>query len=239
MVPVYSGAVPPANLSEGMEPAARGAYDDPNLDRSFLVPTAMTQPKGSLTYSNYELALHGLTYGFTDRLQGSLTILPPYVDDIPFVAVLSVKGQVVRSDRLHLALQGSTTFASADHDSAAAFSGGTLFSACISEDCASLVSLGLTVLFSNQDEDYILSYSGSLTQKLSEHTKLLVEMVSAAYHDDDTGYHGAPGFLLNYGIRFHGHNFAGDVGFMRPVGFEDDGNIAMGLPFVNFTYRAN
>jgi hypothetical protein len=83
-----------------------------------------------------------------------------------------------------------------------------------------------------------LAYSGSLTQKISEHAKFLLEAVSAALHDED-GFDGAPGFLLNYGIRFHGHNFAGDVGFMRPVGFDDDGEIAMGLPFVNFTYRAN
>jgi hypothetical protein len=237
--PVYYGAFQEPDPGKHSDPAAKGAAGDPNLDRSFLIPTAMTQPKGSLTYSNYELGLHGLTYGFTDRFQGSVTVLPPYVDDLPLIVTLSAKGQVVRAGQIHLALQGSATVGSGDNSSAAVFSGGTLFSACTSDDCASLVTLGLTALISSESEDYILAYSGSLTQKISEHAKLLIEAVSAAYHDDDSGYHGAPGFLLNYGVRLHGHNFAGDIGFMRPVGFEDDGDIAMGLPFVNFTYRAN
>jgi hypothetical protein len=237
--PVYYGTFEQPVPGEHNTPAEKGAAGDPNLDRSFLIPTAMTQPKGSLTYSNYELGLHGLTYGFTDRFQGSVTILPPYVDDLPLIIALSAKGQVVRAGRIHLALQGSATMGSGGDNSASVFSGGTLFSACTSDDCASLVTLGLTALISSESQDYILAYSGSLTQKISEHAKLLLEAVSAAYHDEDNGYDAAPGFLLNYGIRFHGHNFAGDVGFMRPIGFEDDGDIAMGLPFVNFTYRAN
>ena len=32
---------------------------------------------GSLTYNNYELLLHGLSYGITDSVQASVTVLSP------------------------------------------------------------------------------------------------------------------------------------------------------------------
>jgi|GEM_PF-6338137 hypothetical protein len=66
-------AAPVATRASG---AAPGSLADPNLDRGFLVSTAMTQPRGTLTYSNYELRLHRLTYGFTDRVQATLTVVP-------------------------------------------------------------------------------------------------------------------------------------------------------------------
>jgi hypothetical protein len=88
-------------------PAARATATDPNIDRAFLLPTAMTQPAGSLTYNNYELLLHGITYGITDRVQASVTVLSPIVEDMPFVGFAAVKGRVVATDRFNLALQGS------------------------------------------------------------------------------------------------------------------------------------
>src|SRR5688572_28820601 len=77
--------------------AANPADLDPNLDRTFLLPPAMTQPKGSITYNNYELLLHGITYGLTDRVQISGTVLAPITEDIPFMGFAAVKGQVADS----------------------------------------------------------------------------------------------------------------------------------------------
>ena len=67
----------------------------------------MTQPAGSVTYNNYELLLHGITYGITDRVQASVTVLSPIVQDMPFVGFAAVKGRIVSTERFHLALQGS------------------------------------------------------------------------------------------------------------------------------------
>ena len=81
----------PAALAQTADPAvaasvpAPSAVDsDPNIDRGFLLPTAMTQPAGTLTYNNYELLLHGITYGLTDRVQLSATVLSPITKDMPF-----------------------------------------------------------------------------------------------------------------------------------------------------------
>ena len=46
-------------------PAAGATSADPNIDRGFVLPTAMTQPAGSVTYNNYELLLHGVSIGVT------------------------------------------------------------------------------------------------------------------------------------------------------------------------------
>ncbi len=104
-----AAAVDPQNVVNATPatPAAGATSSDPNIDRGFLLPTAMTQPAGSVTYNNYELLLHGVSYGITDRVQASVTVLSPIVRDMPFVGFASVKGRIVSTDRFHLALQGS------------------------------------------------------------------------------------------------------------------------------------
>src|SRR5437868_15091620 len=92
-----SAAAAPDGEAPGTVVAAPGpapaASSDPNIDRGFLLPTAMNQPAGSITYNNYELLLHGLTYAFTDRVQATVTVLAPIVKDMPFFGVAAVKGQ--------------------------------------------------------------------------------------------------------------------------------------------------
>jgi len=200
----------------------------------------MTQPKGTLTYSNYELVLHGVTYAFTDQIQGSLTLLPPYVKDKPLIGSLALKGQIVNLERVKLALQGSLSFASEDNDSGELFGIGAFASFCLVEDCASLASFSTTLLIPNSGGGQLLAYSGSLTQRISPHAKLLLEIASATLKLSNDNFDNVPGFLFNYGIRFHGQSFAADVGFMRPTGDSSTSNdFVMGFPFLNFSYRVN
>jgi hypothetical protein len=231
------------------DPAAQsetpGIAIDPNLDRSFLLPTAMTQPKSTLTYSNYELLFHGITYGITDHLQGSLTLLPPYVKDMPLIGSLALKGQIMSLEWLKIALQGSFSFtsesSSSDTNSSSSLFGlGAFASACLVDDCSSLTSFSTTLLVPDFNQSMLLAYSGSLTQRISSHAKLLVEIASASFKDDHRDFENAPGLLINYGIRFHGKSYAADVGFMRPVGdsFYND-EFVLGLPFLNFSYRVS
>ncbi|HJX65479.1 MAG TPA: hypothetical protein VJ860_16175 [Polyangia bacterium] len=220
---------------DGGDPSRRGADLDPNLDRGFLLPTAMTQPARTVTYSNYELVLHGITLGITDRLQASLTVLPPYVKDIPFVGTLSLKGQIVSASRVHVAAQGSITVAGgSSSDSGAVFSLGLLTSICLDDGCESLLSASATWLNANGDNS-VLVYGGSLLGRISEHAKLLAEVVSAAGGSD---FDAASTFLLNYGVRFHSHNFAGDIGLVRPIGEDVGDEFVLGFPFINFSYRS-
>lgn len=242
-------AAAPARASTG-EPTVSLAIDDnagvaaaadPNVDRGFLLPTAMTQPSGSLTYNNYELLLHGLTYGLTDRLQVSATVLAPIVKDLPFVGNLALKGRAFSVGRLHLALQGTGGLGAriGKGDGTVGFVGaGPLASYCLRADCSSLlnVSASYQLMFADGDPAHVVIYGGSLIHRVGEHVKLMLEVVSAAGGQDDLDQ--APAVLLNYGVRFHFNKIAADVGFLRPI---DDGGASdtfvMGLPFANVSYR--
>ena len=228
-----------------------GASNDPNLDRGFLLSTAMTQPAGTITYNNYELLLHGITYGLTDRVQLSAMVLAPITEDMPFFGSVSAKGRLLDADRLHLALQGSVGYGrlfGADDDEALLSAGtGVLASLCLRDDCASLLSASATyqLMFSTDQGDatrlHLVIYGVSLVQRLGGNVKLLAELTSASAHvsGDTQGFDNAPGLLVSYGLRFHGRSMAGDVGFMKPVSTDEDTDVGlvMGLPFVNLSYR--
>lgn len=52
----------------------------------------------------------------------------------------------------------------------------------------------------------------------------------------------ANGFLLWYGLRFTSANMSGDIGFVKPVSFDDDFDtevFPIGFPVVSFTYRSD
>lgn len=219
---------------------------DPNIDRGFILPTAMTQPAGSVTYNNYELLLHGFTYGFTDRVQATATILSPIVKDMPFFGIAALKGQIVARPRFYLALQGSFGYGHTIDSSGTGGGGGlggagVFATACLRADCSSLATLSTTyqIAFASgaSGTGHMVVYGGSLVHRVSRHVKLLGEVTSAAVKDPSQDFDNAPGALVSYGVRFHSANIASDIGFMKP--FFDDGEdpFVMGLPFINVSYR--
>jgi hypothetical protein len=219
-------------------PDTAAVAGDPNIDRGFVLPTAMTQPAGSVTYNNYELLLHGITYGLTDRLQLSATVLAPILKEMPFVGYASLKGQIYRGERLHLALQGSVGGGyNRDGGDGAFMAGlGGLGSLCVRQDCSSLLSASVTYqLISDRfnSSNGGLIYGVSLVHRVGAHVKLLAEVASAsAFSSGDL-----KGALINYGVRFYGNNIAGDIGFIKPI--RDDGGdpFLVGLPFASISYR--
>jgi len=207
----------------------------------------MTQPAGSVTYNNYELLLHGITYGVTDRVQASVTVLSPIVKDMPFVVgFAAVKAQIVATDRFHLALQGSLGWVHAfDTDDANFYMAGVgaFASYCLRSDCTSLVSASATYQLgmtgASSDYAHTLIYGGSVVHRVARHVKLLGEVTSAA---GGVGFSGESsnldGVLVGYGVRFHSDNLAADVGFLRPVtGDSSDDDFLVGLPFASVSYR--
>ena len=237
------------NVVHGAPAPAPGATStDPNIDRGFLLPTAMTQPAGSLTYNNYELLLHGISYGITDRVQASVTVLSPIVRDMPFVGFAAVKGQIVSTERFHLALQGSLGWA---HDFTSAdgnaniytFGAGAFASYCLREDCSSLASASATYTLATNpvatDPAHAVIYGGSVVHRVGQHVKLLGEVASAMGGVGIAGEsENIDGVLVGYGVRFHTDNVAADVGFIKPfTGGADDGGFLMGLPFASVSYR--
>jgi hypothetical protein len=239
----------PTTLVAAPAVPAPAAAADPNIDRGFIQPTAMTQPAGSLTYNNYELLLHGLTYGVTDHLQTSLTVLSPIVKEMPLFAAGSVKWQFLSTPRFHLALQGSASVVhvstdSLDTGSATAYmvGAGAFASVCLRDDCSSLASVNATYQLAlagaGDDTAHLVVYGGSIVHRISPHFKLLGEVTSLAARGSSNGsrFDNAPGALVSYGVRFHTATIASDVGFMKPV-FGDDDAFLLGLPFINVSYR--
>lgn len=251
LVPTLTGAVsaiahadetsPPALTAA---PAEAGIAGDPNIDRGFLLPTAMTQPAGSVTYNNYELLIHGLTYGITDHTQVSFGVLAPIVKDMPFVGNAALKSRLLSGDRFHLALQGSATLFSSE---AALLGAGVLGSYCLADDCASLLNasvtyqLGLPIGQDSGGTGHGVIYGAGLVQRLTSHVKLLVEVGSALAVNGGPQatdrVDNLPGVVLSYGVRFHGDKLAADVGFIKPVVDGLDDPFILGLPFLNVSYR--
>lgn len=203
----------------------------------------MTQPRGTFTYNNYELLLHGLSYGVTNNLQVSLTVLSPIANDIPFFGIGSVKWRLRASERVYLALQGSLTYLhefTGDPIDAFSVGAGIYASICLRDDCSSLLSGSLNYQLAVSDDTtdrvHFLIYGGSVVHRVSRHVKLLVEITSAAGESGSSGLDNISGFLLSYGVRFFTGNLAGDIGFIKPVGDTND-TLLLGLPFISVSYR--
>lgn len=248
------GADPAAGVNAGSDAPAASAIDgDPNIDRGFLLPTAMTQPAGSITYNNYELLLHGLTYGVTDRVQVSATVLSPIMRDMPFFGTAAVKARAVSGERFHLALQGSASyghvFGDVDNGGELGMAGaGVLGSFCLREDCTSLLSASATYQLGfifggdqsgSDDYAHMLVYGASVVHRVGRHVKLLGEVTSGAGRGEAGSFDTAEGMLVSYGVRFHGNRIAADVGFVKPIVLDenDDDDFLLGLPFANLSYR--
>lgn len=243
------GALLPASLAAaqpGEAPAVElaapppptGAATDPNIDRGFLLPTAETQPRGSITFNDYELFITGLTVGVTDDLQLSATTILPMFEDMPLVATGSGKVRLVNAGRLRVAAHGSVTVVTADGEAAYLSTVGGTGSVCLDDGCHSMLSATLGAMGAAGDDadgEAAVYYGASLVQKIAPRAKLLLELAGASA--DLTSDASERIEALNYGIRFYGPNLAADVGFVRPLGLEDD-ELVMGVPFVNLSYRA-
>jgi hypothetical protein len=245
-VAALAGTAPSPETTVIATPAASSAAaSDPNIDRGFIQPTAMTQPAGTLTYNNYELFLHGFTYGLTDNVQTSVTVLSPIATSMPFLGIAAVKWRMLSTGRVHVAAQASLGYAH-ELDSGSSGAGyslgaGAFASLCLQDDCASLLSANATyqLLLGSASSDalHLIVYGGSVVHRVGAHVKLLGEVTSAAGRTSYSSLDNASGVLVSYGVRFHSDSIAGDVGFIKPIVSDDDGGLVMGLPFVSVSYR--
>ncbi len=257
--PTLVAAVPPAVVvAEAAPPVPthrQGRLQDPHIDRgliNIISPTAETQPKGSFSFTDYELLLMGITYGVTDQLQVSLTTMAPITEDMPLFAIIGGKLQLVSSGNLHFALVGNLFYGSdgdsgSSSDSASAALLGGAVSLCLDPTCASLLSGALQAGFALEaDQNGVLPYlvSVSVSKKVGRRVKLLAGFDTAGVTADGDNEL-ADGGLLSYGLRFFSSDIAGDIGFIKPVCLSSrvegdcDGGLVMGVPWVDFSYRWN
>jgi len=226
-------APPPTTVDQGM-------LEDANAGRNWLAPTALMDPAGTWSFSDFELFVVGASYAPTDRISLSAATLIPVSSDQPFVGLFSAKVQLLRAGRLRIAAQGAVTFVA---DSTDGFTAGVLGGAgtlCLDDLCRSHLTGYLAAGFARADQTsvpFLVSAAGVF--RLGRRVKLVLEADSAFIAGDINET--ADGFLAWYGLRFTSAAIGIDVGLMKPIApnnsWDDSGAFPAGFPFVSFTYR--
>lgn len=220
------------------ESVERGVMDDANSDRSLIAPSALTPPAGTFTFTDYELFWITGSYSPTDNLQITLGTALPLVSDQPFVGTLGAKLQIVKSDRLRLALHGTVGGGAESGSGGGAGIVGGALTYCLDDGCVSHLNgyLGAGFAFEDSAASPIVASAAGIF-RLSNQLRGLIEV--------DTGYIAGDfastsnSFLFNYALRFTGRNVGVDFGFMKLFVDGEDvlDEVPLGIPFVSFTYR--
>jgi hypothetical protein len=218
--------VQPPEVAAAAPVPDRGRVEDPNVDHGFFLPTAETQPAGSVTVSNFDLVVFDLSVALTDRLQVGETafMVMPFTETKLFLT--HVKWQLWRSGGWRLSLLGGLGYVGGEsydgpagerHVSELFPQIGAVASYCVGGDCSSMVSFGAHGFHTGGPSldarvlHGMLVYGGSFTARLTSHIKMMAEVMSAGSVAAD-GAQLAAGALVTAGLRFHSGSVAADVG---------------------------
>ncbi len=232
-------AVPLAPIPAPAPLAEAGVLEDANIGRTWLSPTGLMAPKGTWSFSDWELFFIGASYAPTDDTSVSAMTIIPLSSDMPFLGMFTGKARVVHQPRVHVALQATAFVALDDDDNYVAGNLGGVATYCTSADCASNVSAFAGVgLVEDSGAAVPLTFSASVVQRLGKRVKLVLEADTGAVvgnYDSEI----ADGFLLWYGLRFHSANIGVDLGLVKPIyeGSADDELLPLGFPMLSFQYR--
>lgn len=231
-----SAPMPAAAAAESEVPA--GILEDANSGRAWLTPTALLPPKGTWSFNSYELLLVGGSYAFTDNFQLSGTTVIPVASDQPLILFLSAKLGLQAAERLHFAVQGSTTLVTDEEESITGLLVGGVATLCMDRDCHSVLNgyLGAGFSLEGDNSSVPMVLSASLVQRISSRVKLVLEADSGLIvgEIDDIG----EGILGWYGLRFTSRNIGVDLGLVRPFCADCDLDVfPLGFPWLTFSYR--
>lgn len=224
---------PPRDFDEGV-------LEDANAARGWMSPTALTEPGGTWSVSDYELFLVSIGYAINDQLSISATTIPPLTTDFPLWLLFNAKLQVLKAGRVRAAVQGAVTYYSRNVDTTTndSFTAGELGGAltlCLDDACHSNVSGFVGAGFARDTDNSVpFVAAGTLVARLGRHVKFVTEVDSAfiAGNVNDV----ANGALVWYGLRFTSRMIGVDLGFVRPIGIEDN-TFVLGIPVLTFSYR--
>ncbi|HTE53242.1 MAG TPA: hypothetical protein VK698_20450 [Kofleriaceae bacterium] len=240
-IPAAPAAAAPAPGQEA------GIRDDANSGRTWLSPTALTAPAGTFSIQSTELLMIGASYSFTDRFVVSASTFLPITTDMPLILLTTLKLKVADRGRLKLAAHANLGYFEGlgigeeddDDDFGTAVVGGVA-TVCLDPECHSLFNAYLGAGFVLQpgvDQSSVpFLASAAWVQRLGGRVKLVLE-ANGGFTVGGTN-DVAEGLLAWYGLRFTSSAIGVDLGLVKPLCSECDDGIALGLPWVSFSYRA-
>ncbi len=232
--------MPPAQPTAPASTVDKGIVEDANAGRSWIMPTALVEPAGTWSFSDFELLMVSLGYSVTDQLSISATTLLPITDKMPFFGLFNAKYQVIKSGRVRGAVQGAVSHIRVDGNGVSAAVLGGALTVCLDDECHSHATGYLGAGFAHENQSAVpFVFSGALAVRMNKHIKLLLEADSGFVAGDINDK--INGFLAWYGVRFTSSIIGVDLGFAKPIctdGRDCNTGLPLGLPFVSFTYRA-
>lgn len=226
---------------------------DAHVDRVLLVPTAETQPKGTLFITVYELILPSIGYAITDDVQVSAF---GFTDLKGGLIELRVKANVLRAGVVRVALGTSLDYLTSDPDDLedpAAENDFLLGRAdaalqlCFDARCRSSLSSAVTVAAPAQNElIFPVALGTGITIAGSSLVSLLLEYGAILNAADDIDLLPLPLHLVSYGVRLTwSKHWALDVALARSLNPEREVRTTepelfdvLGLPLLALSYRA-
>ncbi|MCB9652645.1 MAG: hypothetical protein H6729_00745 [Deltaproteobacteria bacterium] len=213
---------------------------DANSDRVILFSTASTHPEGTFFFTDYEVILLQFGYAITDRLQVSLTGVPPMIKDQSYFFDLSAKYNVYRGPVFRAAAIGALTVIT--EDSGEAFFGGRLGGVgqfCFSVACRASISLNVIAnIVADLDTVLPIALGAGLSYRLSDLFAIQLEPAYfVAVGTQKLEVDAPDGMLLSYGVRLSGREWGLDLSMLRPIAEDVADELILGVPWISFTYR--
>jgi len=232
------------SIYENPSPVDKRKVSDASVDRNIMMPGAETISAGELTFNSYELFLAGLTYGFTDNTQLTLTTLLPIVEDIPFMALGSFKWRIAATDTVVFSVMPSASVITQSGVDGAAGTLGVAFllDVVLGKEGDFALSFAETNnwawgTFGDDtviSDGFVMSLSAGANYRVHKYVKIMTEFIVPGIVGDSTEIFGEA-TVFAYGVRFCSHTISVDLAFLRPV--EEIDFLVMGFPYVTFSAR--
>jgi hypothetical protein len=190
------------------------------------MPTAETQPAGTITLSSYDIALLQLGYAATDSTQLTLSMTPPIEGFFPFD--LSLKSTLAKSSAFRFAAIGSVSGV-LGLDDGPAFLGrlGFVGQACLDAACRSSANLAVSSILIGPAT--LVGTGGGLVVRVSDLVALLGEIDTLVPLGRTIAE--AHGVIAGGGVRLRGRRWAVDGGIFSALDRKG------ALPLLVATYR--
>ncbi|HVU00755.1 MAG TPA: hypothetical protein VHE30_03355 [Polyangiaceae bacterium] len=223
-----SVAAPPLSEREASDAARAG---DAHIDRYLLLPTAETQPAGTVYFSSWEIVGLQAGYALSDRTQMTLSFVPPLSKD-PLVPLdLTLKGVLHRERRVRLAAMASLTgLFGFEQGNAAVGRIGGVAQFCFDDGCRGSVGLGTNVALVGPVSIVMTGLGAAF--RVGRIVSLVAEVQSVL----PLGREGAEIHALagGAGVRLSGKHWGVDLAV---EGALDRKTTPQGIPLVIVTYR--